>query len=88
MLPEEFMAITKILAGASLVLLTLAAAPVAQAENSGDGTTVARPHKVVDPATKAARQAKRKHRHEMRRQKRLQQQHGSAPTTPSGPAPN
>ncbi len=32
------MAITKVLAGASLVLLALAAAPVAQAENAGDGT--------------------------------------------------
>jgi Ni/Co efflux regulator RcnB len=81
------MAITKILAGASLVLLALAAAPVAQAQNAGDGTTnVTRPHKVVDPAKKAARQAKRKHRREMQRQ--MQQQQGSTPTMTSGPASN
>jgi len=80
------MAITKILAGASLMLLALAAAPAAQAENAGDGTTVTSPHKVVDPARKAARQAKRKHRREMQRQ--MRQQQGSAPTTPAGPASN
>ena len=82
------MAITKVLAGASLLLLALAAAPVAQAENAGDGTTVTRPHKVIDPARKAARQAKRKHRHEMQRQMRLRQHQGSAPTMPSSPASN
>jgi hypothetical protein len=80
------MAITKVLAGASLLLLVLAAAPVAQAQNAGDGTTVTRPHKVIDPAKKAARQAKRKHRREMQRQ--MQQQQGSTPTMPSGPASN
>jgi len=82
------MALTKVLAGVGLVLVALAAAPVAQAENSEDGMTVTRPHKTIDPAAKAARQAKRKHRHEMRRQKRLQQQKGLTPTMPSGPAPN
>jgi hypothetical protein len=76
------MAFTKVLAGTSLMLLALAAAPVAQAQNTGDGTTVTRPHKVVDPARKAARQAKRKHRREM------QQQQGSTPTVPSAPASN
>lgn len=81
------MAITKVLACASLVLLALAATPVAQAENAGDGTTVTRPHKVVDPAKKAARLAKRKQRRDMQRQMRLQQQ-GSAPAVPSAPASN
>jgi hypothetical protein len=82
------MAIIKVLAGASLLLLALAAAPVVRAENAGDGTTVTRPHKVVDPAKKAARHAKRKHRRELQRQMRLQQRQGSVPTMPSGPAPN
>jgi hypothetical protein len=83
------MAITKALAGASLVLLAFAAVPAAKAENAGDGTTtVTRPHKVIDPAKKAARQAKRKHRREMQRQMRLQQQQGPGPSMPSGPASN
>jgi hypothetical protein len=68
------MAITKVLAGASLILLALVAAPVANAQNDGDGSTVARPHKAVDPATRAARQAQRKQRREMRRQLKQQQQ--------------
>ena len=89
------MAIIKFLAGASLVLLALAAAPVAQAQNAGDGTTVTppqktvtSPQKVVDPAKKAARQAKRKQQREMRQKSGTEQQQGSAPTTPSGPASN
>jgi hypothetical protein len=89
------MAITKILAGVSLVLLALAAAPVAQAENAADGTTVAPPQKTVtptqkavDPAKKAARQAKKKQQREMQPQMRTQQPQGSAPTTPSGPTSN
>lgn len=74
------MAIAKVLAGASLVFLALAVAPVAQAENAG--TTVTHPHRTVDPARKAARQARRKHWREMREQRRLQRQQGSAPTPP------
>jgi len=75
---EDFMAIAKVLAGASLVLLAVAAAPVAQGQNDGNGTTVTRPHKVVDPAKKADQQATRKQQREMQRQ-----QQGSAPTKPS-----
>jgi|KBSSwiStaDraftv2_1062776.scaffolds.fasta_scaffold3023112_2 hypothetical protein len=76
------MAITKVLAVASLVLFALAAAPVAQAQNTGDGTTVTRPHKGVDPAQKAERQVRRKQQREMQRQ-----QQGPAPTMPSrGPS--
>jgi len=71
------MAITKVLAGALLVLLALAAAPVAQAQNTGDGTTGTRPHKVVDPAKKAERQTKRKQQRDMQRQ-----QQGSTPSRP------
>jgi Ni/Co efflux regulator RcnB len=80
------MAITKVLAGASLLLLALVAAPVANAQNDGDGTTVTHPHRVVDPAKKAARQAKRKHRREIQRQ--MQQQQGAAPIMRSGPMSN
>ena len=69
------MAIAKVLAGASLVLLAVAAAPVAQAGNDGNGTRVTRPHKVADPAQKADQQAKRKQQREMQRQQR-----GSAPS--------
>jgi hypothetical protein len=81
------MTIMKVIASASLLVLALAATPVARAENAGDGTAVTRPHKAVDPAMKAARHARHKHRREMRRQKRLHQQ-GPMPGTPSGPAPN
>ncbi len=80
------MAFMKVVAGASLFLFALVAAPIAQAQNDGDGTTVTRPHKVIDPAKRAARRAKRKHRREMQRQ--MQQQQGSAPSMPSGPASN
>jgi hypothetical protein len=80
------MAITKVLAGASLLLLALVAAPVANAQNDGDGVTVSKPQRVIDPAKKAARHAKRQQRREMRKQARLQQQ-GLAPTAPSISAP-
>ena len=53
------MAITKVLAVASLVLFALAAAPVAQAQNAGDGTTVTSPQKTVTPSQKVADPAKR-----------------------------
>ena len=72
------MAIAKVLAGASLVLLAVAAGPAAQAENDGKGTTVTRPQKVVDPAKKADHQEKRKQQREMQRQ-----QQGWSPTMPS-----
>ena len=62
------MAIAKVLAGASLVLLAVAALPAAQAQNDGNGTRVTRPQKSVDPAKKADDQAKRKQQREMQRQ--------------------
>ena len=77
------MAIAKVLGGASLVLLAVAAAPVAQAQNDGNGTTVTRAHRVGDPAKDADHQAKRKQQREMQRQ-----QQGSAPTRPSRPPSN
>ena len=80
------MAITKVLAGASLVLLALAAAPVAQAQNAGDGTTtVTRPHKVVDPATESApaRPSGQSAPEREQAARSMQQQQGSTPTTPS-----
>jgi len=78
------MAIKKALAGASLLLLAFAIVPVAHAENDGNGSgvTTARPHKVLDPAQRAARKAKRQHRREMRRQARERQ--GSPVATAPG----
>jgi hypothetical protein len=76
------MAVMKLLAGVSLAFFALTAAPVAHAGNDADGTTVAKPHRVIDPAKAAARKAKRQQRREMRRQMRLQQQRGLAPAAP------
>ena len=79
------MAIPKILAGASLVLLTLAVAPIAQAANADDGTTINRPQKTNDPAGKAAGHARhRHHRHDKQRQ--MQQPQGATPSASAGTA--
>ena len=84
----------KVLAGASLVLLAFAAVPAAYAANDGDSSVqgapsasapsqaspTARPHRVMDPAKRAALRAKRQARREARRQARQQQQmQGTAP---------
>lgn len=77
------MVIKKALAGASLLLLAFAVTPAAHAQNdSADGVTTARPHKVVDPAKKAARKAKRQARREARRQARLRQQQAPSAVAP------
>jgi hypothetical protein len=76
------MPITKVLTRASLVLLALALAPVAQAQNDGKGMT-SRPSKAVDPAKKADRQEKRKEQRDIQRQQR-----GSAPNTRTRPPSN
>jgi hypothetical protein len=72
----------KVLAGASLVLLAFFAVPAAYAANDGDSTNApsqaspsAKPHRVMDPAKRAALKAKR----QARRQARQQQMQGTAP---------
>ena len=79
----------KVLASASLVLLAFAAVPAAYAANDGDGSAqstpstrapsqaspTAKPHRVMDPAKRAALKAKR----QARRQARQQQMQGAAP---------
>jgi len=73
------MSIPKVLARALLVLLALAIAPVAQAENNGKGMT-SRPSKAADPAKKADRQEKRKEQRDIQRQQR-----GSGPKMQTRP---
>ena len=68
------MFITKVLAGASLVLLALTVAPAAQAQKDGNGMS-SRPSKAADPDKKADRQMKRKEQRDFQRQ----QQRGSGP---------
>ena len=76
----------KVLAGASLVLLAFVVTPAAYAANDGDGSApaqtspapTAKPHRVMDPAKRAALKAKRQARREARRQAR-QQLLGAAP---------
>ncbi len=82
------MAIKKALAVASLLLLAFALVPVAYAQNDGDGVTTARPHKVLDPAQRAARKAKRQHRREMRHEARMRRQGGPSAPSVTAPAPN
>jgi hypothetical protein len=79
---EVFMSITKVLAGASLLLLVLALAPMAQAQHDGNGMS-SRPSKMGDPSKNADRQVKRKEQRDMQRQQR-----GSAPTMQSRPPSN
>ena len=83
----------KILAGASLVLLAFVAVPAAYAANDGDSSAqsapssntpsqaspTAKPHRVMDPAKRAALRAKRQAKREARRQARQQQMQGAAP---------
>ncbi len=83
----------KVLAGASLVLLAFLAVPAAHAANDGDinapgapstsapsqATPTAKPHRVMDPAKRAALRAKRQAKREARRQARQQQMQGAAP---------
>jgi hypothetical protein len=90
------MAIKQLFAGASLLLLAFAAAPVAYASNDGDSgpapgasnpstspPAATRPHHgPVDPAKRAAWRARR----EARRQAH-QRAHGTDPSA-TGPAPN
>ena len=79
----------KVLAGASLVMLALVAVPAAYAANDGDSSNppssfganlpsqaspAAKPHRVMDPAKRAALKAKRQARHQAR-----QQMQGAAP---------
>jgi hypothetical protein len=91
------MAIKQLFAGASLLLLAFALAPMAQAANDGDGASgpapstsppaTTRPHHgPVDPAKRAAWRAAHKQRREAHRQER-QRAHGTDPSA-TGPAPN
>lgn len=73
------MSMAKVLARALLVLLALAIAPMAQAQNDGRGPT-SRPSKAADPARKADRQEKRKEQRDIQRQQR-----GSGPPMQSRP---
>ena len=79
----------KVLAGASLVLLAFVAVRATYAANDGDSSApnasganapsqaspAAKPHRVMDPAKRAALKAKR----QARRQARQQQMQGAAP---------
>lgn len=96
------MAIKQIFAGASLLLLAFAVAPVAYAANDGDSgpapgasspapstspPAATRPHHgPVNPAKRAAWRAAHKQRREARRQAR-ERAHGTDPSA-TGPAPN
>lgn len=81
----------KVLAGASLVLLAFVAVPAAYAANDGDSSApssasganapaqtspAAKPHRVMDPAKRAALKAKRQARRQARQQQQMQ---GAAP---------